>query len=182
MGPEDFPNVVKHPSTTQTGTWIDIEPARVVADGGDSLWLRAILQPWTGLKLRLTVGVFATKDMTRIQDSNHPRFSFISLTVSSIPFMPQPPENLKICLPFLPYLIDGGDEDLEEMMVPGWNLMVRSVIGLFHGNSAPHSKSNMGTLREALKGDWKAEKRSKYTYPEIELEEVREDTGSSEVT
>ena len=180
MGPQEFPHSVQRPSTTQPGTWRDIEPSRVEADGGNALWLRAILQPWTSLKLRLTIGVFAAKDVTRVQDSNHPRFPFVNLQVTSISLLPFPPENHSVCLPFIPYLIEDNEDDQDEAGVPGWNSVVRAVVGLFRGNSAPHSKSNMGNLKEALKGDWKTEKRSKYAYPEIELEEETEDTENIE--
>ena len=176
LGPQEFPYSVQRPSTTQTGVWRDIEPVRVESDGGNPLWLRAILQPWTGLKLKLTVGVFATKDATKVQDSDHPRFPFINLIMTNIPILPTPPEDLQVCLPFIPYLIDDGEDDEEEVTLPRWSTMVRSVTGLFQGNSAPHSKSNMVNLRETLKGDWKAGKRSKYSYPEIELEENNEET------
>ena len=152
------------------------------SDGGESLWLRAILQPWTGLRLRLTVGVYAAKDVTRIQDSNHPRFPFINLMVQSIPMMPSPPESLKVCLPFIPYLIDDTEEEEEEAVLPGWNQLVRAVIGMFRGNSAPHSKSNMTNLREVMKGDWKADKKSKYSYPEIDLVDDVEDGTNVEGT
>ena len=84
--------------------------------------------------------------------------------------MPFPPENVKVCLPFVPYLVDDREEE-EDMSIPRWNTIVRSVNVLFRDNTAPHGKSNMTNLLEALKGDWKAEKRSKYTFPEIQLEE-----------
>ena len=96
--------------------------------------------------------------------------------MTNIPILPTPPEDLQVCLPFIPYLIDDGEDDEEEVTLPRWSTMVRSVTGLFQGNSAPHSKSNMVNLRETLKGDWKADKRFKYSYPEIELEENNEET------
>ena len=179
LGPQDFNYTVQRPSTSQTGVWRDIEPARVESDGGQPLWLRAVLQPWTGLKLRLTVGVFATKDISKVQDAYHPRFPFINLMMTSITPMPFPPENLKVCLPFIPYLVDDSEEELDDLRVPKWTTIVRAVTGLFRENSAPHSKSNMGNLREALKGDWKLEKKSKYAYPEIELNEDVEEMENS---
>ena len=81
------------------------------------------------------------------------------------------------CLPFIPYLIKEFEDENEE--TPSWKTMVRACNGLFQNNSAPHSKSNMMTLQEMLKGDWKAAKGSKYNWPEINLEkpEPMEETG-----
>ena len=171
LGPNEFPHVVQRPATSQVGAWRDLEQSKVEADGGEELWLRAILQPWTGQKLKLTIGILATKDATKIQDSSHHRYPFISLTTSSIPVFPFPPENTKVCLPFIPYLVDERDVEEDELTLPKWGTMVKAACQLFRKNSAPHSKSNLDNLREALKGDWKAEKASKYCYPQLEVED-----------
>ena len=62
LGPEDFPYSVQRPATSQAGVWREVEQARVEAEGGQELWIRAVVQPWTGLKLKLTVWVVAAKD------------------------------------------------------------------------------------------------------------------------
>ena len=157
LGPQDFPHSVQRPATTQPGVWREVEQARVEADGGQELWLRAVVQPWTGLKVKLTVGVYAAKDVPRIQDSSHPRFPLINLVNLNIPLMPDSPENATICLPFVPYLLADADG---EMDVPRWPKIVRAVTGMFRSPTPPHSKSNMDNLQEVLKSDWKAIKNS----------------------
>ena len=97
-----FPHSVQRPSSTQTGIWREVKQPQVVEDGGQELWLRAILQPWTGLKLRLNVGVYAATDVTKIQDLTHPRFPFINLFNINVPLMPEPQEEMSLCLPFSP--------------------------------------------------------------------------------
>ena len=171
LGPQEFPHSVQRPSATQSGVWRQVEQTKVEADGGQPLWLRAVLQPWTSSKLRMTIGVLAAKDATKVQESSHPRYPFVSLMSSNISVLPSAPENAAVCLPFMPYLIDDREEVGEEDSLPGWATMVRAVNGMFRNNTAPHSKSTMDSLREVLKGDWKAEKRSKYCYPEIELDD-----------
>ena len=177
LGPQDFPHTIQRPSSTQTGLWRDIEPQRVEADGGQPLWMRAVLQPWSGLKLRMTLGVFAVKDVNRVQESSHHRFPFISLLSVNIPILPIPPNEEEVCLPFVPYVIDGREDD-ENNCVPTWAKMVKAVNGMFRGTSAPHSKSSMSTLKEALRGDWKTEKPSKHVYPVLQVdEEAQEEPG-----
>ena len=171
LGPQEFPHVVQRPATSQVGAWRDLEQSKVEEDGGQELWLRAIIQPWTGQKLKLTIGILATKDATKVQDSGHHRYPFISLTTASIPVYPFPPENTKVCLPFIPYLVDDRDGEEDDLTLPKWGQMVQAASSLFKNNSAPHSKSNFDNLKEAIKGDWKAEKPSKYCYPELEVED-----------
>ena len=164
LGPQDFSFSVQRPSASQSGVWRQVDQAKVEADGGQPLWLRAVLQPWTSLKLRMTIGVLAVKDATKMQ--------------ANISVLPSPPENAEVCLPFIPYLIDDREEEGEEEVLPSWTSIVRAVNGMFRDNTAPHGKSTMDSLREGLKGDWKAEKRSKYCYPEFELEDDPEEINN----
>ena len=113
VGPQEFPHSVQRPSASQSGVWRDMEPQRVEAEGGQALWVRAIVQPWNGLKLKVTIGLFAAKDMTKIQDSTHRRFPFINLLSSNVTVLPSTPPNVGVCLPFVPYLIDDREEDDE---------------------------------------------------------------------
>ena len=53
--------------------------------------------------------------------------------------------------------------------------MVRSAAGMFRNPKPPHSKSNMDTLAEALKGDWKASKKTKWIYPELGMDEEEQE-------
>ena len=84
------------------------------------MWLRAVAQPWTGLKVKVTLGLFSAKDVTKVQDSGHPRFPFINLLSVIIPILPYSPEGFSIRLPFTPYLVDDRDEEEEDLVLPEW--------------------------------------------------------------
>ena len=171
LGPQDFHYSVQRPSTTQPGAWREVEKSKVEADGGQGLWIRAVVQPWTGLKIKLTVGIFAAKDISKVAEASHHRYPFINLLSLIIPMMPFPPEDSNICLPFVPYILDDREEDDGGAPVPRWTVVVKAVNGLFRRTTTPHSKSNMDTLTEALKGDWRQDRQSKYLYPELETGE-----------
>ena len=112
MSPQEFPHCVQRPATTQAGVWREVEQHKVEAEGGQELWLRAVVQPWSGLKLRVTVGLHPAKDVTKLQDADHSRFPFISLMNINVAVMPGPPDGINICLPFVPYIISGAERKM----------------------------------------------------------------------
>ena len=91
--------------------------------------------------------------------------------------MPEPPLETNICLPFIPYLIEAGEE--EEVSLPGWGAVVKAAGGMFRAPTPPHSKSNMNNLLETLKTDWKVEKTTKYIYPELTVDEEEDEEGDT---
>ena len=151
---------------------------QVGQEGGSLLLLRAVIQPWSEIKLKMTLGLVSAEDIGTVPDSDHLRFSFINFISLHIPILPPPPENTRVCLPFAPYLICEQEENDEE--VPRWKALVRAVNGIFQNTMAPHSKSNMDTLNEVLKNDWKVQKVSKYIYPVLVPKE--EETDAVEET
>ena len=46
---------------------------------------------------------------------------------------------------------------------------------MFRDTTAPHSKSNLENLKEALKGDWKLEKMSRYVFPVLVMDDDEEE-------
>ena len=130
MGPQEFSYSVQRPSSSQPGSWREVEERRVEEDGGACLWLRAVVQPWTGLKMKMTLGIMATKDIRKIPEHQHPRFPFINFLSIHIPIMPYPPAEVAICLPFVPYLLPSGEED-DEYSLPEWRKIVRASNGPF---------------------------------------------------
>ena len=112
MSPQEFPHCVQRPATTQSRVWREVEQHKVEAEGGQELWLRAVVQPWSGLKLRVTVGLHPAKDVTKLQDADHSRFPFISLMNINVAVMPGPPDGINICLPFVPYIISGAERKM----------------------------------------------------------------------
>ena len=51
---------------------------------------------------------------------------------------------------------------------------------MFRETSAPHSKSTMETLKEALKSDWRSLKTTKHIYPMLIQEEDEENVEEVE--
>ena len=129
VSPQNFPYTVQRPSISQPGVWRDIEQQRVEADGGQALWLWAVIQPWHGLRLKVTIGLHSAKDMMKVQDSEHKRYPFISLLSANVAVLPSPPEEVEVCLPFIPYLIDDREED--DSILPSWKAIVKGVNGMF---------------------------------------------------
>ena len=181
MSSQEFDYRVMRPSTSVPGAWREVEQAKVEEDGGASLWLRSVVQPWTGLKLKMTLGIMTAKDISKIPESMNPRFPFINILSTHVPVLPAPPSECSVCLPFVPYLIS----DEEDEVLPEWKTILRCCNGMLRETTAPHSKSNLDNLMETLKGDWRAPKGSKYIYPvlieeEIAVEEV--DDGEEDAT
>ena len=73
-------------------------------------------------------------------------------------------------IPTMPYIIDSRDvedEGLSELELPSSRQLKEAIYNLFSGRAAPHLKSSMDKLREALQGDWRKEKLARYTFPEL---------------
>ena len=62
-------------------------------DGGLSLWLWPVAQPWPGLKIKVTLSLYAAKDMSMVQDSSHLLFPVVKLVTITIPILPGLPEG-----------------------------------------------------------------------------------------
>ena len=168
LGPNDFEYTVQRPSSGAKGVWREVDRTKVEEDGGLPLWIRAVAQPWPGLKVKVTFGLFTAKDVHKVTDSSHSGFPFVNLVTITIPILPGLPENHNIRLPFTPYLIDASEETEEEdVVLPNWLGILSACNGMFRDTTAPHSKSNMTNLNEALKSDWKKEKTSKYVFPQL---------------
>ena len=135
-------------------------------DGGQPLNIRAIGQAWLGAKLKLSLGMYAAKDISKVQGSSHPRFPFVKFIDIIIPLLPSQPEAFPISLPFTPYLLDPREEGEEEFLeIPDWAALLTASNDLFRNNTAPHVKNNADTMAEALKKDWKRDVPSKYQFP-----------------
>ena len=95
--------------------------------------------------------------------------------------MPDTPEGTSVCLPFVPYLLGTEEEDDAQSFIPTWAKIVRATVGMFRTPTPRHSKSNVTNLEEALKTDWKQQKRTKYIYPEITMEEEEEERDGASI-
>ena len=158
---------VQRESTTEPGVMRVIDKIRVEQDGGASLWLRAVAQPWMGSQLKVTLGLFTSKDIKKIQDYTHPRFPYIGYLSLHTPFLPIQLSNYKICLPFTPYILAQPSNSDEENELPPWITLITSCNRLFRNTTAPNQKGNASTLMESLKTDWRKEKILRYIFPEI---------------
>jgi hypothetical protein len=172
LGPSEFEWSVHRPSTEKSGVWREIEKTTVLKDGGFPLFMAAVAQPWTGLRLKLEVGVVSSQDLSKEGEPSHPRFPMVGVYSGFASFAHSDAAK-GTGLPTMPYLIDGREvtgEEMAELCLPSSMDLKEALFKLFSGGSAPHTKSNMDKLREALQGDWRKAKASKYTFPRLAAE------------
>ena len=172
LGSSEFDWSIHRPSSEKPGVWREVEKASALKDGGLPLFMAAVVQPWTNMRLKLDVGVVSSSDLAKEGEPSHPRFPMVGVYSGYISYAHS--EAVKgTGLPTMPYLIDGrevGDEGLEELCLPTSMELKEEVFKLFSGGVAPHTKSNMDKLREALVGDWRKARPSKYTLPGLAAE------------
>ena len=172
LGSSEFDWSIHRPSSEKPGVWREVEKASALKDGGLPLFMAAVVQPWTNMRLKLDVGVVSSSDLAKEGEPSHPRFPMVGVYSGYISYAHS--EAVKgTGLPTMPYLIDGrevGDEGLEELCLPTSMELKEEVFKLFSGGVAPHTKSNMDKLREALAGDWRKARPSKYTLPGLAAE------------
>ena len=137
-----------------------------------------MFQPWTNLRLNIYIGLFVCADVTKIQESNHKQFPMLGYTSYFTVLSPNGVGD-KFGLPSMPYIIDQRDtEDEETMTLPtSWNIK-SAYMRLFTTPSAPHVKSSMDNLREAMQGDWRKDKPAKYCFPPPVQEGPMETAGA----
>ena len=165
LAPDEVDWSVTRPSISSPGSWRDVDRDKVVEDGGLPLHFRAVAQPWTGGKLKVVLGLVPALDITALPGYDHPRFPLIPFSTIVCDYMPGQPDNLRIPLPFTPYLWNQSGE--EEVDIPDFTVVLSACVGLFRGTSAPHIKSNHENLITVLKTDWRKTVSSKYTFPKI---------------
>ena len=167
LSPIDFSWSVHRPSTSMPGEWREVDKAEVLKDGGAPLHLAAQVQPWTNLRLKLEVGVISTSDLTKEGEANHPRFPMVGVYSGFLVFSHS--DAVKgTGLPTMPFLIDNREveeEALPDLPLPTSLELKEAIFKLFSDTTAPHMKSNMDKLHDALQGDWRKTKPSKYTFP-----------------
>ena len=172
LGSAEFEWTVHRPSTEKAGVWREVDKATVLKDGGFPLFMAAVAQPWTSLRLKVEVGVISSLDLAKEGEPSHPRFPMVAVYSGFTSFAHS--ENVRgTALPTMPYIIDSREVDSErmaELPLPSSMELKEAVFKLFSGGSAPHTKSNMDKLREALQGDWKKAKASRYTFPRLPAE------------
>ena len=169
LGSSEFEWSVHRPSTEKPGVWREVDKATVLKDGGFPLFMAAVAQPWTNLRLKLEVGVISSQDLAKEGEPSHPRFPMVGVYSGFASFAHS---NIVegTGLPTMPYLIDAREVEGEEMAglcLPTSMELKEAFFKLFSEGSAPHTKSNMDKLREALQGDWRKAKASKYSFPRL---------------
>ena len=167
LSPTEFDWKVQSPSTQEPGIFRDVDKIKMVEDGGQPIWLRAHVQPWTGNKVKLTLGCYSCKDIKRIQDSEHHRFPILSLGTLMVPLATAPNPNLKLALPLLPYILDDRDDFEDDSNFPTWEEVLSASVGFFRSTSAPHCKTSLVSIRKALEEEWRKDKVSKFVFPAL---------------
>lgn len=177
LGSSEFEWSVHRPSTEKPGVWREVDKATVLKDGGFPLFMAAVAQPWTGLRLKVEVGVISSLDLAKEGEPSHPRFPMVAVYSGFASFAHS--DSVKgTGLPTMPYLIDTREvegEGMAELCLPSSKELKEAVFKLFSEGSAPHTKSNMDKLREALQGDWKKAKASRYSFPRLAAEGEEEE-------
>ena len=172
LGSSEFAWSVHRPSSEKPGVWREVDKATALKDGGLPLFMAAVVQPWTNLRLKLDVGVISSSDLAKEGEPSHPRFPMVGVYTGFVSFAHRDAAK-GTGLPTMPYLIDNREVEAEEMAeisLPASMDLKEAVYKLFSGVEAPHTKSNMDKLREALQGDWKKAKLAKYSFPELAAE------------
>ena len=101
----------------------------------------------------MVLGLVPALDIKALPGYDHPRFPLIAFSTLICDYMPGQPEHFRIPLPFTPYLwIQTGEEE-EEVDIPDFTTVLLACVGFFRDTSAPHIKSNYGTLMTILKTD-----------------------------
>ena len=160
LGSSEFTWSVVRPSKSQPGVWKEVDKAEAFKDGGNPIFMAAVVQPWSGVRLKVDVGIVSSTDLNREGDTTHPRFPVVGIYTCFASF-----GNAEVVkgtgLPTMPYIIDSREveeEELADLALPSsWELK-QAVYNLFKKVSAPHMKSNMDNLKETMKGDWKKPK------------------------
>ena len=160
LGSGEFNWTVMRPSKNQPGAWREVDKASVIKDGGKNLFMAAAVRPWTGARLKVSVGIVASQDISKEGEASHNRFPVVGIYDCYASF-----SNSQVVkgtgLPTMPYIIDARDvqeEEIADLDLPSsWDLKM-AIYNLFRKVSDPHCKSNMENLKEALKGDWRRPK------------------------
>ena len=160
LGSSEFVWSVWRPSKSEAGVWKEVDKATALKDGGKPVFMAAAVMPWTGERLKVDVGIVSSNDLSKEGDPSHPRFPMMGFYSCYASYAN--PEVVKgTGLVTMPYIIDAREveaEELAELQLPSsWDLK-EGVYNLFKKVSAPHMKSNMDNLNEALKTDWKKTK------------------------
>ena len=160
LGSSEFTWSVWRPSKSVEGQMREVEKPQVMKDGGKPIFMAAAVMPWSGARLKVDIGIVSSTDLSKEGEPSHPRFPMVGIYSSYASFA-----NSAVVkgtgMVTMPYIIDSReveDEEVADLDLPSsWNLK-EGTYNLFKKVSAPHMKSNMDNLKEALKSDWKKPK------------------------
>ena len=172
LGSSEFTWSVHRPSSEKPGVWREVDKGTVLKDGGLPLFMAAVVQPWTNLRMKLDVGVISSSDLAKEGEPSHCRFPMVGVYAGFVSFAHRDAAK-GTGLPTMPYLLDSREveaEEMAELSLPTSMELKEAVFNMFTRVEAPHTKSNMDKLREVLQGDWKKAKSSKYTFPGLAAE------------
>ena len=104
LEPSMFNHSVQRPSSTEQGTWREVELQRGEEEVGMKLWLRAVIQPWTNLKVKVK----------KIFEHDSWKFPSHNLLNIIIPNLPSPPEMSRtFCFVCFALIKLGGEASLK---------------------------------------------------------------------
>ena len=79
LGSSEFTWSVVRPSKSQPGVWKEVDKAEAFKDGGNPIFMAAVVQPWSGARLKVDVGIVSSTDLNREGDTTHPRFPVVGI-------------------------------------------------------------------------------------------------------
>ena len=108
LGSSEFTWSVVRPSKSQPGVWKEVDKADVLKEGGNPIFMAAVVQPWSGARLKVDIGIVSSSDLSKDGEPAHPRFPMVGIYNCFASF-----GNGEVVkgtgLPTMPYIIDARD-------------------------------------------------------------------------
>ena len=80
LGASEFDWSIHRPSSEKPGVWREVEKSGALKDGGFPLFMAAVVQPWTNMRMKIDVGVISSQDLAKEGDPSHPRFPMVGVS------------------------------------------------------------------------------------------------------
>ena len=141
LGSSEFVWSVHRPSSEKPGVWREVDKTSAFKDGGLPLFMAAVVQPWTNMRMKVDVGVVSSSDLAKEGDTSHARFPMVGVYSGYVSFAHS--DTVKgTGLPTMSYLIDSreAEERMEELGLPSSLALKKAVFKLFSGGALVNRK------------------------------------------
>ena len=96
LGSSEFTWSVVRPSKSQPWVWKEVDKADVLKEGGNPIFMAAVVQPWSGARLKVDIGIVSSSDLSKDGEPAHPRFPMVGIYNCFASFS----QKLKHCIVF----------------------------------------------------------------------------------